>query len=344
VPQRDLVVIGASAGGVEALRTLASSLPEDFPAALAVVLHVSPYGGSALPAILGRAGPLPVRHAQHGQPIKAGEVHVAPPDFHLIVHDGHLALSRGPRENGHRPAADVLFRTAARSLGTRVVGVVLSGALDDGTAGLAAVNERGGVTVVQDPAEAMYPGMPASAMANVPVDHVVEAKQLADLLVRLCTEDVQATAPLPSQLLTKEAAVAGFDDQALEQPPGDPAGFSCPDCNGVLYEIHEGDLLRYRCRVGHAWSAESLLAQQSVALEGALWMALRSLEEKAELSRQLAQRAGERGNQLSAERFQSAADEAGHAATLVREMLESGAGFAPTGPPHLAGPMTGQPA
>src|SRR5262245_18954324 len=136
VPHRNLVVIGASAGGVEALRTLAAGLPDDFPSAIAVVLHVSPYGSSALPAILGRAGPLPAVHVQPGEPIKAGYLQVAPPDFHLIVHDGHFTLSRGPRENGHRPAADVLFRTAARSLSTRVVGVVLSGALDDGTAGL----------------------------------------------------------------------------------------------------------------------------------------------------------------------------------------------------------------
>jgi two-component system chemotaxis response regulator CheB len=227
----------------------------------------------------------------------------------------------------------VLFRTAARSLGTRVVGVVLSGALDDGTAGLAAIRERGGVTVVQDPAEATYPAMPASAKAHVPVDHVVTTKEMADLLVRLCTEEIQATAPDPSSLLRKEAAVAGFDNgESAPDPAGSPAGFSCPDCNGVLYEIHAGELVRCRCRVGHAWSAEWLLGQQSLALESALWMALRSLEEKAELSRQLAERAGARGSKLSGDRFRSTADEAMRAASLLREMLESGAGFAPTGP------------
>jgi two-component system chemotaxis response regulator CheB len=331
MPRRDLVVIAASAGGVEALRTLAAGLPSNFPAAVAVVLHVSPYGGSALPAILARSGPLPARHAEHGGTMNPGEIHVAPPDFHLIVHDGHLALSRGPRENGHRPAADVLFRTAARTLGTRVIGVVLSGALDDGTAGLAAIRERGGVTVVQDPADAMYPAMPANALASVPVEHVLPVSGMAEELVRLTTEEIQATAPTASNLLQREAAVAGFTESpaAGQQPVGNPAGFSCPDCNGVLYEIRDNDLVRYRCRVGHAWSAEGLLAQQSLALEGALWMALRSLEEKAELSRQLAERAGARGNKLSAERFGSAADEAGNAAALVRKMLESGAGFDP---------------
>jgi two-component system chemotaxis response regulator CheB len=333
VAHRDLVVIGASAGGVEALRTLAASLPADFPAAIAIVLHVSPYGGSALPAILSRAGQLPARHAQHGEPMKPGELYVAPPDFHLLVHDEHFALSRGPRENGHRPAADALFRTAARGLGSRVVGVVLSGAMDDGTAGLAVVRERGGVTVVQDPADAMYPAMPASAMASMPVDHVVTIAELADLLVRRCTEEVQATAPAPAHRPARAAEVAGVDEEPAADPPSESRGrFSCPDCNGVLDDVHEGEVVRYRCQVGHAWSAESLLAQQSLALESALWMAVRSLEEKAQLCRQLAERADERGNTMSADRFRSGAAELGHAATLLREMLESGAGFAPTGP------------
>jgi two-component system chemotaxis response regulator CheB len=294
-------------------------------------LHVPPQGGSVLPAILGRAGPLPSAHAEHGQPIQPGRIYVAPPDQHLIVHDGHFALSRGPRENGHRPAGDVLFRTAARFYGNRVIGLVLSGALDDGTAGLAAVRERAGATVVQDPADALYPAMPASALANVAVDHVLPVQQIPDLLVRLVAEQVQAKAPGPSDLLRKEAAVADFEDTRRQgdAPPGKPAGFGCPDCNGSLYEIREGDIVRYRCRVGHAWSAEGLLAQHSLALEGALWMALRSLEEKAELSRQLADRAETRGNRLSAKRFRVAADESADAVALVREMLQSGVGFEP---------------
>lgn len=337
MPRRDLVVIAASAGGLDPLRTLMAGLPPEFPAAVAVVLHVSPYGGSALPAILTRAGPLPAEHARHGQRIRPGHVYVAPPDFHLVVHDGQLGLSRGPRENGHRPAADVLFRTAARTFGTRVVGVVLSGALDDGTAGLAAIREHGGVTVVQAPAEAMYRAMPENALAHVPVEHVLPVKKMAEVLLRLTGEEVPSTAPAPPELLQPEAAVAGFEQrpaggpEPVGNPAGNPAGFSCPDCNGVLSEIRDSDLVRYRCRVGHAWSPESLLAQQSLALEGALWMALRSLEEKAELSRQLADQAGARGSTLSAERFGSAADEAATAAALVRRTLESGAGFEPGG-------------
>jgi two-component system chemotaxis response regulator CheB len=331
VPHRDLVAIAASAGGVEALRTLAAGLPVDFPAAVAVVLHVPSNGGSALPAILDRVGPLPAAHATHGEPIRPGRIVVAPPDFHLVVHDGHFALSRGPRENGHRPAGDVLFRTAARARGPRVVGVVLSGALDDGTAGLAAIRDRAGATVVQDPADAMYPAMPASALAHVPVDHVAPVKEMPSLLTELVTMEVQAMAPDPAGLLLKEAAVADFQDDRAngEPPPGQPAGFACPDCSGVLYEIRDGELARYRCRVGHAWSAEGLLAQQGLALEGALWMALRSLEEKAQLSRQLGERAEARGNRLSAERFRSAAGESARAAVLVRQMLQSGAGLEP---------------
>ncbi|MEN3358276.1 MAG: two-component system, chemotaxis family, protein-glutamate methylesterase/glutaminase [Mycobacteriales bacterium] len=328
MPRRDLVVVAASAGGVEALRTLAAGLPDGFPAAVAVVLHVSAQG-SVLPAILGRAGPLPTAHAMHGEPIRPGRIYVAPPDLHLIVRDGHFALSRGPRENGHRPAGDVLFRTAARARGNRVTGVVLSGALDDGTAGLAAIRERAGATVVQEPSDAMYPAMPQSALAHVPVDHVAVAKEIPDLLVRLASEEVPVAAPVLSELLRKESAVAGFDDDRLhgEPPPGKPAGFACPDCNGVLYEIRDGELVRFRCRVGHAWSPDGLLAQQGLALEGALWMALRSLEEKAALTRHLADQSDARGNRLSAGRFRESADESAEAAMLVRRMLQSGAGL-----------------
>jgi two-component system, chemotaxis family, protein-glutamate methylesterase/glutaminase len=326
---RDLVVIGASAGGVEALRTLIGGLKPSFPAAIIVVLHVPAYGGSVLPSILERSGTLPAHHIEHGEDLLQGHIYVAPPNFHTIVHDGHVALSRGPRENGHRPAADVLFRTAARARGPQTVGVVLSGALDDGTAGLAAIRDRGGIAVVQDPEDALYPAMPRSAISHVVVDHVIATSDMPDLLYRLCTEEVSARAPEPSKLMEMETAVAEFDEDRRtgRTPTGTPAGFSCPDCAGQLYEIHENDLVRYRCRVGHAWSSEALLAEQGLALEGALWMALRSLEEKADLSRRLGEQARSRGSVLTASRFDSASTEAANAAALVRDMLESGAGF-----------------
>lgn len=326
--RRNVIVIGASAGGVEALQSLVAGLPADLPATVVVVLHIPSYGGSVLPAILTRSGPLRARHPVPGDALRPAEILVAPPDYHLVLDAGRVRLTRGPRENGHRPAIDVLFRTAARSAGQRVIGVVLSGVLDDGTAGLAAVESRGGVTVVQDPADALYPGMPSSALDNVPVHHVVPAKEIGGLLAQLVTEhteDIHDEIEGVSSLMEIEADLAMMDDNAMDMPerPGTPSGFSCPDCSGVLWEINDGGLIRYRCRVGHAWSSESLLGEQAQQLEDALWMALRGLEEKAALSRTMGERARERGNPLSAQRFEEQAGEATHAASLIRTMLES---------------------
>jgi two-component system chemotaxis response regulator CheB len=323
--RRNVIVIGASAGGVETLRTLVAGLPADLPATVLVVLHVPPYGGSVLPAILTRSGPLPARHPAQREPLAESVIWVAPPDQHLVVAGDHVVLTRGPRENGHRPAVDVLFRTAARAAGARVIGVVLSGTLDDGTAGLTAIAGQEGVTVVQDPEDALYPGMPSNAIAQVPVDHVVPVSEMAALLVRLCKEEAVEVDPPVSSLLKIEADMALMDDDAMNQAerPGRPSGFSCPDCNGVLWTIRDGELVRYRCRVGHAWSAESLFGEQSEQLDGALWMALRGLEEKAALARTLGERALERHSKLTASRFAYQAEEATRAASVIRSLLES---------------------
>jgi two-component system chemotaxis response regulator CheB len=325
--RRNLIVIGASAGGVEALQAVAAGLPAELDACVLIVLHVPTYGGSVLPAILARAGMLPALHPDQEQELQPGTLLVAPPDNHLVVDDGRALLTRGPRENGHRPAIDVLFRSAARSAGQRVIGVVLSGVLDDGTAGLSAIAARGGVTVVQDPADALYPGMPTNALDNVAVDHVVAAKDIGPLLADLCAVDIapaEDEAAAVSSLMEIEADLAMMDDDAMNRPdrPGVPSGFSCPDCAGVLWEIMDGGLIRYRCRVGHAWSAESLLGEQAQQLEGALWMALRGLEEKAALARTMRDRASERGNPLTAQRFEEQAEESARAASLIRSMLE----------------------
>jgi len=326
---RNLIVIGASAGGVEALRALVAELPADLPASVLVVLHVPAYGGSVLPAILTRSGPLAARHPVSGEPLPTGQILVAPPDHHLVVHDGAVTVTRGPHENGHRPAIDVLFRSAARAEGSRVIGVVLSGVLDDGTAGLVAITRRGGVTIVQDPDEALYPGMPLNAIEHVDVDYVATAQQIGKLLIGLCAAEIDHVETPASHLMGMEADVAMVDDDALNDPdrPGVPSGFSCPDCNGVLWEIRDGDLLRYRCRVGHAWSAESLFGEQAQQLDGALWMALRGLEEKAALARTLANRAQERGNLLSVKRFEEQDRECTRAACLIRSMLEAHVGI-----------------
>jgi two-component system chemotaxis response regulator CheB len=293
-----------------------------------VVLHVPSYGGSVLPAILTRSGPVPARHAGPEEALHLRQILVAPPDHHLVVSDGRAVLSRGPKENGHRPAIDVLFRSAARSRGRRVIGVVLSGVLDDGTAGLSAVAARGGTTIVQDPGDALYPGMPTHALAHVPADYVLPAKEIGPLLANLCDQEVAGDEPPVSPLLAIETDLAMMDGEAMnkDERPGRPSGFSCPDCNGVLYEIRDGEMLRYRCRVGHAWSSESLLGEQAQQLDSALWMALRGLEEKAALARSMRDSARDRGNPLSAKRFAEQSEEATRAASLIRAMLETQVG------------------
>jgi len=340
MPDHGIVVVGASAGGVEALADLATSLPDDLPAAVFVVLHLPATGTSALPEILRRHGPLPAAHVRDGEPIQSGRVYVAPPDHHVVLRTGHVHLSRGPRENGHRPAIDPLFRSAAREYGTRVIGVVLSGTLDDGTAGLLAIKSRGGVAVVQDPEDALYTGMPGNALEHVQVDHVASAASMGKLLASLIANLAE---PPPAPALSDmqvEIEMEGFSLEAFEGThPGRPSGFSCPDCNGVLWQIQDGGLERYRCRVGHAWSPESLLTQQSEALEAALWIALRSLEERAALARRLAEPARRRGYSITATRFEEQAAEAQQAARLVRDLLLHRDAFATAWP--LAGDRHG---
>ena len=333
MPDHGIVVVGASAGGVEALADLAASLPGDLHAAVFVVLHLPATGTSALPEILGRHGPLPASHVRDGEPIQPGQIYVAPPDHHVLLRTGHVHLSRGPRENGHRPAVDPLFRSAAREYATRVVGVVLSGALEDGTGGLLAIKSRGGIAVVQDPADALYPGMPGNALQHVEVDHVLPAAAMGELLARLIADSAETPADSAPTGMRVEVEMEGFSMEAFESDhPGRPSGFSCPECHGVLWQIRDGGLERYRCRVGHAWSPESLLTQQSEALEAALWMALRSLEERAALAWRLAEPARRRGHQITASRFEEQATEAQQAARTVRDLLLNRGNFATAWP------------
>lgn len=325
----DIIAIGASAGGVEALSRVVSELPADLPAVVFVVLHLGS-GPSALPEILTRSGSLPVGHPVPGEPIRRGRIYVAPPDRHLVLEDGHLLLPRGAKENGHRPAVDVLFRSAAQAYGPRVVGVVLTGNLDDGTAGLLAIKELGGIAVVQDPAGADYPGMPQSACENVPVDHVLPLAEIAPLLVRLAHEPAVDDPPGGRERSSRVAEeLLGESGQDLQ---GAPSGFTCPDCGGALWETQDGELVRYRCRTGHAYSPESLMAEQSSGVDSAIWAAFRSLEENADLARRMADRMHEKGLTRAAERYRGQAEEAErHAATLrsivlgpVAEPVEKG--------------------
>ncbi len=327
----DIVVIGASAGGVEALSQIVQQLPSGFPAAVFVTLHFPANAISVLPSILGRAGNLPVEHASDHQRIVHGRVYVAPPDHHLLLFPGVLRVVRGPKENGNRPAVDPMFRSAAVAYGSRVIGIVLTGNLDDGTAGLLAIKRRGGTTIVQDPADALFPAMPASALEHVDVDHIVNLDELPSLLCQLVVRPTAAGEAGPvTKSENQENAYSAMDLRVIESPeehPGQPSAFSCPDCGGVLWQIDDGDLVRYRCRIGHGWTTDGLANEQIDTLDAALWTALRALEESAALSHQLAQRLERRGNAALVERYLENARTARQRAALVRQVLLSGRTF-----------------
>jgi two-component system, chemotaxis family, protein-glutamate methylesterase/glutaminase len=326
---QDIIVVGASAGGVQALSALVSGLPEDLPAAVFVVLHMGAQSGTALPAILSRRTKLPVDHPRDGERVEPGRVYVAVPDRHLVLRRGEVRVANGPRENGHRPSVDTLFRSAAANYGSRAVGVVLSGTRDDGTAGLRAIHARGGTAIVQDPAESLFPGMPQSALAGDHPDFVLPVAEIAAVLSKLAHDELPRegrSETMPDELdLELHWANPELLSSAPEDPPlGVPSGFACPECHGGLWEIEEKALPRYRCRVGHGFSAESLLVTQRTGLESALWTAYRALEERAALFRRLADRAGGRDAPISAKRFGAEAADASRQAEVLRALLWSG--------------------
>jgi two-component system chemotaxis response regulator CheB len=326
-PTHDIIVVGASAGGVEALATLARGLPADLPAALFVVLHIPPYSQSHLPAILTHHGPLPAAHATHGAAIAPGRIYVAPPDHHLLVRDGHVELTRGPHENASRPAVDALFRSAARAYGPRVVGVVLSGALGDGSVGLMAIAARGGVTVVQDPEEALFESMPRTALTYVRVDHVLPVRQIPALLGRLAREPAAYReaigVPMMSdmdemipQLVHRDLAAQERDERS-----GETTVYTCPECGGTLWQVDHQGLVQFNCHVGHAYASESLLGEMSEELEAALWRCVRMLAEKATLTRQLAGRLRAAGQEAQAARVAEQAHLDDRHGQLIRTVL-----------------------
>ncbi|MGH7280297.1 MAG: chemotaxis protein CheB, partial [Polyangiaceae bacterium] len=268
MPHRDLIVVGASAGGVEALQMLVAYLPNDLAATVLVVLH----GSSALAKILSRASARPVSTAQDGDRLEPPRILVAPAGSHLLVHDDHVELTQGPRVNGHRPAIDPLFLSAAEWRGPRAIGVILSGTLDDGSAGMRALVRSGGPGLVQDPAEAVYSEMPLHALRAAPDCEVSKVARMGARLGQLTKEEVDehgGTLDIEERRET-EQNMRSSEMPALE---GKPSAFSCPDCHGVLWELSDGEAVRYRCRVGHAFSPATLSALQEDALEEALWTA-----------------------------------------------------------------------
>jgi two-component system, chemotaxis family, protein-glutamate methylesterase/glutaminase len=323
----DIVVIGASSGGIDALSSVVAGLPRDLPAALFVVQHVPSQSRSLLPEILGRAGPLPASHAKDNELILPGRIYVAPPDFHLLLGQRRIQIVRGPRENNHRPAIDPLFRSAARLYGPRTIGIVLSGNLDDGTAGLIAIKRAGGISIVQDPKDALFPDMPRNARAAVAVDHCLSKNEIAKTIITLTSRSSlkEQGVAMPDDV-KKETEIVGMSTEAIEDDdkPGTPSVFGCPDCGGVLWELQDDEWLRFRCRVGHAYSAEGLLASQGEDLEQALWNAFRVLQENAALARRLAERARKNNQGLAVDRFETKCRDAEEQANRIRELLMSG--------------------
>lgn len=289
-------------------------------------MHLAQGGTSSLPHILGRASRLPAAHARDGEGIEPGRIYIAPPDNHLVVEPGAIRLDGGPKVNGHRPAIDPLFRSAAAAFGPRTIGVVLSGTLDDGSAGLREIARAGGITVVQDPEDASYRGMPTAAIASASPQHVLPVDEIGPLLVDLVRLTVQDGGAMPDPEDPP-------DDETLPPPPpGIPTGFVCPACGGPLWAEDDDGLSIFHCHVGHAYSTASFVAEHGAALEAALWTSYRTLQERAALARRLAERMRARGQMRSLAAFERQADEALEHAAVVRgvllrlEPMEDGAG------------------
>jgi two-component system chemotaxis response regulator CheB len=320
-----VIAIGASAGGVEAIAQVVKTLPLDLLAAVLVVVHFPAHGRSVLPKILNRLSALPAGHAADGAVILPGHIYIAPPDYHLVVKPGYLSLSHGPRENGHRPAIDTLFRSVAKAYGPRAIGVVLSGALDDGTVGLELIKTQDGIAIAQDPDEALFDSMPRSAINNVEVDYVLRIADMALILSKLVDRPIPEKAMTPNDKTQseKEADIVAEDKAALEQGEytDRSSAVTCPECGGVLWELQNDNLVRFRCHVGHAYSLDSLVSEQADMVEQALWCAVRALEEKAALARRMVSQARQQRHILTENQFQERAHEAEHNASLLRQVL-----------------------
>jgi two-component system, chemotaxis family, protein-glutamate methylesterase/glutaminase len=319
---RDVIVIGGSAGVAEALLTLIKQLPASFPAAIFVAYHVPPGVDGAMQRMLAGRAKLEVKLADDGEPIRKGTVYVARPDRHLMLEKDAVRVTRGPRENRWRPAIDPLFRSAAVAHGSRVIGVVLTGMLDDGTAGLLAIKRCGGVAVVQDPHDAAYPGMPQSAIDNVPVDHRIELRNMGVLLERLVREPAGVSPPVPRDL-REEARVSAEGVPVSANPPPGPPQYMCPECSGPLHsEGAPGEPLeRYRCLVGHGWGANALLSSTNDQLESTVWASIRLFRQRAQLLHTQAERERKAGRDKSAHHYRELMQESLDHAQRLQELV-----------------------
>jgi two-component system chemotaxis response regulator CheB len=324
--KRDIVVIGASAGGVSALERLVMTMPKDYQGSVFIVMHTPPFSPSKLPEILSRAGELEAIHPGEEEEIAAGKIYIAPPDHHMLIEGNKVVVRKGPKENRFRPSIDALFRSAAYEFGKRVIGVILTGALDDGTSGLWTIKRLGGIVISQNPAEATFPEMPQSAIEYVETDYVVKVTEIGAILNRLISDPIKDKKEAPKEELERlalEVEIASSDN-AFEKgimEMGEMAAFTCPSCHGALVMIKEGGRVRYRCHTGHAFTASALLAGITESVEETLWQAMRGLEETSMLLQHIGEHIMDSGDHDAANIFMKKANETADKARTVHDSV-----------------------
>ncbi len=326
--KRDIIVIGASAGGVTALIEFVKALPQNFDASIFIVLHLHPSSPSNLPQILNRFGIVKAAHATDGETIQTGRIYVAPPDHHLLLEKDRILVRKGPKENRFRPSIDALFRSAAYSYGSRVIGIVLSGLLNDGTSGMWSVKQMGGIGIIQDPKDALYDSMPVNVLEEVEVDYTVPVSEMGLLLHELINEkapDMNDITPEQMEVMNMEVVIAS-NDNVIETGilnKGKLTFFTCPECHGALISLKEGTAVRFRCHTGHAFTASTLLAGVTESIEGQLWGAMRTLEEATMLLELIAGNFEKAGNAEAAEEFFKKAEESRQRSKLLQKTVIS---------------------
>ncbi|GGC09287.1 chemotaxis protein CheB [Dyadobacter sediminis] len=333
-----VIVIGSSAGGVIALKELVASLPADFGVPIFIVQHIAPQVHSYLPEILNHAGHLKAKHPEDGEQIRNGHIYIAPPDHHMLIEDDHILVKKGPKENRFRPSVDALFRSAAYTYKNGVIGIILTGMLDDGTSGMWAVNQMKGITIVQDPLDAMYQSMPQNVLEHVNVDYIVPLVYIPELLTGLAeieVEEMPIEVDKNKELMKMEIDIAA-QQNAFEKGiinVGEPSSLTCPECGGALNLLTEDKITRYRCHTGHAYSSESLMEEVSQMTEVKVWQTIRSLEERIILLEKSADKSRETGNEGTAVNFLSKATKTRKATNLLRAFLfdQLGGGSGKTG-------------
>ncbi len=323
IANRNMIVIGGSMGSFQVFKDILMQLPADLPASVFIVQHTIPTASPLLADLLGQASLLSVKPAENRIPYAPGSVYVAQPDFHLIINKTQMLLSKGPRENGTRPAIDPLFRSAAVTAGPRVIGIVLSGMLDDGCAGLSAIKQCGGICVVQDPEDAPYPDMPRNAIRNAPVDHVSPVAKMGALLNRLARSPLPdpSFTPPPDLVLESSIATNLVDTMDINDKLGGPSHLTCPECGGTLWKMKDKAMDRYRCHLGHAYSAVTLTSESNTAIDRALLASLRALEERARLYDRFADDQRRKGFEQIGNSYKEEADRARENAASIRSML-----------------------